>query len=256
MAHYYTQSGQPAYFQQKSNGKGTRPTTIRDARKQNLLPSVTEILKIIDRPGLNNWRIRRAYEISQDTVIRPDENMKSYIERCEKVASKALMQTADRGSEIHDVIEKYYSGQIVTEDMSLMPWVHNVANYVERLTGILGIVDWIPEKTFSVTMLDDYHIMCNGFGGKVDLHSKKHNIVLDWKTKAWVKDDKKSPKGYQEQAMQLSAYEYGLGMDGARRINIFISRDDPELITHTEWDKSYFDHFKCLLDYWYLTKNL
>ena len=52
--HWYTQDGKPMHWVDKADGKGTRNTTLRDARKLNLLPSVTNILKLLNNPELNN----------------------------------------------------------------------------------------------------------------------------------------------------------------------------------------------------------
>ena len=44
MGHYYDENGQPNHFQITQSGKNKgkkRPTTIRDAKKNGWLPSVT-----------------------------------------------------------------------------------------------------------------------------------------------------------------------------------------------------------------------
>ena len=47
--HWYTRDGVPVHTQPKADGKGERPTTLRDARKLAFLPSVTTILKVISK---------------------------------------------------------------------------------------------------------------------------------------------------------------------------------------------------------------
>ena len=44
--------------------EGFRRPTLRDARKNGWLPSVTTIISLLDRPGLRAWRMARAIEIA------------------------------------------------------------------------------------------------------------------------------------------------------------------------------------------------
>ena len=56
--HWYTQEGEPCYTQVTASGKNKgkdRNTTLRDARKQNLLPSVTTVQSIQSKPVIVQW---------------------------------------------------------------------------------------------------------------------------------------------------------------------------------------------------------
>jgi hypothetical protein len=57
--HWYDKEGNPAYTIIGANG-AERNTTLRDARKLNLVPSVTTILGIAAKPALENWKIDQA----------------------------------------------------------------------------------------------------------------------------------------------------------------------------------------------------
>ena len=52
--HWYAADGTPAYRIIGKNGK-ERNTTVRDARERNLVPSVTTVLGLVAKPGLNTW---------------------------------------------------------------------------------------------------------------------------------------------------------------------------------------------------------
>ena len=54
--HWYDHKGNAKYTLIGKNGK-ERNTTLRDARKLILVPSVTGILGIAAKPGLVNWMI-------------------------------------------------------------------------------------------------------------------------------------------------------------------------------------------------------
>jgi len=50
--HWYAQDGSAAYTQPNKSKPGqTRPTTLRDAKKFDLVPSVTGIIGMADKPA-------------------------------------------------------------------------------------------------------------------------------------------------------------------------------------------------------------
>ena len=58
-AHWYQRDGQPLHTVLSAKGE-PRPTTLRDARKLDLLPSVTNILGVIAKPELTAWLQEQA----------------------------------------------------------------------------------------------------------------------------------------------------------------------------------------------------
>jgi len=52
---YRADDGKPQYTVPAKDGS-LRPTTLRDARKMNLLPSVTTVMKIAAKPAINVWK--------------------------------------------------------------------------------------------------------------------------------------------------------------------------------------------------------
>ena len=57
--HWYAQDGEPMYTIVGANGV-ERNTTLRDARKEGFVPSVTTIIGIAAKPSLENWKIDQA----------------------------------------------------------------------------------------------------------------------------------------------------------------------------------------------------
>ena len=57
--HWYDTDGNSQYTIVGANGK-TRNTTLRDARKNGFVPSVTTVLNIAAKPALENWKIKQA----------------------------------------------------------------------------------------------------------------------------------------------------------------------------------------------------
>ena len=61
--HWYDQDGEPKYTIIGANGK-ERNTTLRDAKREGFVPSVTTIIGMIAKPSLENWKIDQALKLS------------------------------------------------------------------------------------------------------------------------------------------------------------------------------------------------
>jgi hypothetical protein len=193
-----------------------RNTTLRDARERNLVPSVTTILNIAAKPGLNVWLQEQAI-LSALTLPRlPDEPESVWLKRVVQDSKSQSRDAADLGTEIHAAIQGFYEGK----KASAFP-VH-VQTCTKAIESHYGARNWIAERAFAHEM---------GFGGKVDLHCD--GIVIDVKTKDF--DDPAKVIGYDEHLMQLAAYRVGLGMPEARCANVFISRTNPDVVAVKEW---------------------
>jgi hypothetical protein len=59
-SHWYSLNGRPCHTVPNKDGDGERNTTLREARKLGLLPSVTSIIGILDKPQLTKWKMREA----------------------------------------------------------------------------------------------------------------------------------------------------------------------------------------------------
>ena len=235
--HWYDRNGAPAYSVIAKNGV-PRPTTLRDARKLNLVPSVTTILNVAAKPALEAWKLNQMMYACL-TLPRVDgETEERFIERIVKDSKEQAKKAAERGTTIHGVIESFYEGIYLADYMDYQVGVD------KAMQASFGDPEWATEKSF-----------CNelGFGGKVDLHSKSgQGIVVDFKTKEFT--DPNTVDAYDEHAMQLAAYRVGLGIPNARCANVFISVTEPGLVKVVEWSEEKMDRawkmFQSLLTYW------
>jgi uncharacterized protein Usg len=236
-AHWYTSTdGAPRYTVKAKDGSD-RPTTLRDARTMNLVPSVTTILKVHAKPGLEVWKNEQMLLAALTLPRAQGESEKSFISRVVADSKETAKAAAGRGTLIHESIEKWYCG-----DKDVRHPV--IADAFEKhVTDHFGQQDWIAEKSFASQL---------GFGGKVDLHCP--NVVIDAKTKEFGPSDEVA--GYDEHLMQLAAYRHGLGLPSARCANVFASVSHPGLIKIVEWsDKDLqkgWEMFTCLLNFWQL----
>ena len=244
MAHYYDPQGQPAYTQIVASGKNKgkeRDTTLRDARKFNLVPSVTTVLSILDKPALTSWKVKNAlhkfgWEIAQwlPAMVR-----KRFITQY-KITEPDMEDKAKRGSEIHAAIEKWLLGGGIDEGYE--PYI----TIVEKVFAQLDIKltdDIRPEYSFTAK---------EGYGGAIDLPVfELEGIILDFKTKDMDAKKAEGQLAYDEHAAQLAAYRVGVGRPNARCFNLFLSRDNPEVYKLHEWTEEEVQHgenifFGCL----------
>lgn len=240
--HWYTREGLPAYTVIGANGK-ERATTLRDARKENLVPSVTTILKVANNPVLNQW-IQKQVLYAALTLPRIEgENDDDFIARVMVDSKEQGKQAADLGTDIHASIQAFYDGK---DDES---YVDHRKGCVRALQERYGDLVWIPERAFAHDM---------GFGGKCDLHNPQGDgIVVDIKTKDFGPDDKID--GYDEHLMQLAAYRVGLGIPSAECANVFVSRTTPGCTYIKEWTQEELERgwlmFHNLLRFWQIKNN-
>ena len=233
--HWYTRTGDPMYTVPSKKDGSQRPTTLRDARERNLVPSVTTILNIAAKPGLNVWLQEQAI-LAALTLPRYENELESvWLRRVVQDSKSQARDAADLGTEIHTAVQGFYEGR----KASAFP-IH-VQTCTKAIESHYGARNWVAERAFAHEM---------GFGGKVDLHSE--GIVIDIKTKDFSDPSKVVP--YDEHLMQLAAYRVGLGMPEARCANVFISRTNPDLAVVTEWAEEDLQRgwkmFTALLSFW------
>lgn len=241
--HWYTKTGEPAYTIVGKNGN-ERNTTLADARKMALVPSVTTILSVADKPALTAWKVDQALMAALTLPRIEGESLDDFKKRAAMDAKQQSIDAADEGTRIHAAIESYYS---MTTGSSGSEWDEKYDSHVRATQAAIyytfGNLDWRPEKSFCSPL---------GYGGKVDLHSDQ--VVIDFKTKDFGPNDK--IVAYDEQIMQLDAYRHGLGYPTATMANVYVSRSHPgevRVIVHEEGD--HYQRFCLLLEYWKLSKK-
>lgn len=248
MGHYYKLDGSPKYTITGKNGK-ERGTTIADAKKLKLVPSVTTIMDVQSKPALIMWLQNQLIEACIDTPFyeamwTKEEYKKYLIGQSKRVGEEA----ATRGTYIHDKLENWALNGCVN-DNSLSLDIHQA---VDLISEKFPEYTFYPEQSFAHK---------DGFGGKVDLWGKNEDgdyVIIDYKTK-----DKTSIKDmvqYDDHRIQLAAYQRGLQLPkNTRRFNLFISVHPDNLglcrlVECKEFDK-YINLFYALKELWQLKNN-
>lgn len=236
--HWYERDGTPKYTVVAKNGQN-RSTTLRDARSLSLVPSVTTIINVAAKPGLDTWKQQQVLLSALTLPKRQDELEADWLERVMQDSKATGKAAAERGTAIHAMIEAYFEGNIIPDAMPMCNAVQEALDYN------FGKQQWFSEKSFAHEL---------GFGGKCDLYAD--NIVVDIKTK---EGDLQNVDIYAEHGMQLAAYREGFGMPTARCANVFVSSTHPGVVKLIEHDSDElaknWKMFVKLLEFWQLKNN-
>ena len=241
--HWYGRDGSPQYTVMAKNGN-PRNTTLADARKMNLVPSVTTIMQCAAKPGLEAWKLNQML-LAALTLPRADgETEDSYVQRIVRDSKEHAKAAANRGTEIHEALEQWYLGVM---HFSMAEYQMGVG---EAVLQAFGKCEWLPEKSFANEL---------GFGGKIDLYTADNGgVVIDFKTKEFSKGNKVD--GFDEHCMQLAAYRMGLDLPDARCANVFVSVTEPGLAVVKEWTQEELERgwamFNALRAFWFAKSGL
>jgi hypothetical protein len=196
-------------------------------------------MSVAAKPALENWKIDQALMAALTLPREAEESLDDFMRRAKADSKEQAIQSAQRGTEIHAMVEAGFSGDGEN---------HAYRAVFNELNALFPSEPWVAEDSFC----------SRGFGGKVDLYSPS-GIVVDFKTKDGLcgKDPRKLV--YDEHGMQLSAYAMGLGLNDPVRVSVFIDRADPTVVLTHHWDsESHEKHskmFLALLEYWQLVKG-
>ena len=201
--HWYLPDGSPAYRIVGKNGK-ERNSTVKDAREHGLLPSVTTIIGCASKgEGLQRWLQEQAILAALTLPRLEGESEEDWLSRVVADSKETAKQAAERGTQIHGVIEAFYEGIYIPE---LPPYVRAVENAINEH---FGSQLWISEKSFAY----------GGFGGKCDLVAKS-GFVVDFKT---TEKELDKLDYFFDHQMQLSAYRMGFEMPKARCAIVYVN---------------------------------
>ena len=242
--HWYTKEGTPAYT---TIGKtGERATTLRDARKEGLLPSVTTIINLMSKAGLDTWKQQQVLLAALTLPREPNEPEQDWLKRVMQDSRATGREAAERGTAIHNIIQGYFEQMYLPEKPAYLEAIDST------LKSAFGSQLWLSEKSFG------HHL---GYGGKCDLMAKPINsqgsgYVVDFKTKD---TDLDKVDIYFEHELQLAAYREGLNLPNARCAILFVNGTTNQVklveIEEAQLQKSW-DCFQHLLRVYQIKNNL
>lgn len=244
-AHWYYPDGRACYELPKKTGGGNKVPTLADARELGLVPSVTTILKTLNKPNLTAWIVEQAVLACVTTPRHPGEAVDAFIKRVmsdEKIQDQERDAAAQRGRAVHEAIANALMYQPYDKNLEIYvaPAVKEVRN--------LGRVIWVERN-----------LAGEGYAGRGDaLTENDRNITLiDIKTGKTI--PKKEP--WLEHRLQTSAYAKCLGNVADRHIvtaNIYLSTTSPgqcAVFVQEDWTRTFEEGFRPLLNFWRFANN-
>jgi hypothetical protein len=249
--HWYDREGNPAYSVTAKNGQ-QRPTTLRDARSLDLCPSVSGIIGVAAKPGLDTWKQQQVLLAALTLPRKPEEPESEWLSRVMQDSKATGRIAADRGTAIHATIQAFFEGALIPEAMPMCRPVE------EAIKAHFGELLLLPELSFAHPL---------GYGGKADLIAKSRHdfdgVAIDIKTKET--EDISKADIWPEHAMQLAAYRQGFNMPKARCANVFVGYKMVNGVTQftgvkvvehepDDLDRSWL-MFTKLLEFWQLKNN-
>ena len=203
--HWYTLDGTPTYEVKGANGK-LRDTTLRDARKLKLVPSVTTVMGVQDKPNLLTWKMNQLLDAAVTCPFHPLlDNEQEWRYKVLKQSNEFTKRAAENGTLIHDSLEQCIKEDFIGCKESIIDVIEPVICYLkENFSGF----EWVAEDSFAHPL---------GFGGKIDLYGIKNKggdneqrMVLDFKTKNKDSGNIDKIKAFDDHHLQTAAYVMGL----------------------------------------------
>lgn len=189
-SHWYKPDGSPAY-----------EATLRDARKQPLYPSVTQVIGQLAKPAVEAWAVNLMSETCFGNPARDGwgdhESIEDYRTRIEPLYQKKREEAANVGSAIHDFAESCMNGKELPMVEGYETQCENLAAWIDENIGAANCEEtfaWVNEEGF-------------GYGGRIDAYGflkDGRRFLLDFKTQNMK--GKKTPAYYPEWKYQLAAY--------------------------------------------------
>ncbi len=239
LAHWYSQTGEPMHFVERSDGKGTRPATLRDAKKLGLLPSPTSVLKVLRAPQLEAWLIEQACLAVLTAPRKEGEALDAFVERVlhtERQQDEQAAKARDLGTAIHDAIANALQG----------------VNYPADLDGF--VLPAIAQmRQFGKMRGCEFVVVGQGCAGRLDAWFEDDSgkqTVIDVKTTS----NPPLKGSWLEHKLQLSFYGKALPLAITdQTANVYISTKVPGVVAvdiHKDWATTYEQGFLPLLQYW------
>lgn len=218
--HWYDFDGDARHTILSAKGE-PRPTTLRDAKKFNWLPSVTTVMKVMAAPELDRWKQQQVLMASLTLPRNPGESDEQYCARIMEDAFKQVEDAADLGTQIHKALENHFQGMVYDPDME--PYVSPVKKWVAD-NGVKFLKHELRLVNAEI-----------GYAGTTDALIEKDGVlhVLDYKSRKTKSEYKITPWG--KEPMQIAAYATIAG--ATRGVNLYISTTEPGRIGEAWYDE-------------------
>ena len=228
-AHWYRRDGEPLHSVLSAKGE-PRPTTLRDARKLGLLPSVTNILGVINKPELVEWKMTQAVLAALTLPRKDGEDLGVFAKRVVEDAQSQVKGAAEFGSAFHAGAEQVAKSLEVDPAGPYAAWLNLHRAWFQA--NCIRVV-W-TERVLVNTEL--------GYAGTADLlveHQQYGLTLVDYKTQG-VKPGPggrpAGPRAYGSWCQQLAAYRRAIGRPMAC-LSVIVNSTEPTAPVEHVWSE-------------------
>jgi hypothetical protein len=223
-AHWYRRDGEPLHSVPAASGE-LRPTTVRDARKLGLLPSVTNVLGVINKPELVEWKMTQAVLAALTLPRQAGEELGVFAKRVVDDAQSQVKGAAEFGTAFHAGAERVAKSLEVDQAGPYAGWLNLFRDWFQA--NCVRVV-WTERVLVSREL---------GYAGTADLlveHQAYGLTLVDYKTQL-VKPGGKA-RAYGSWCQQLAAYRRTLGVSVAC-MNLIVNSAEPAAPVEHVWSE-------------------
>lgn len=240
--HWYERDGTPCYEVPNKSKGGMRPTTLRDAKKLNLIPSVTTLLRVIDKPALKRYfqqqMVEAALSLTDKEAALPE---KEKVARIYELADEHRNAAAQTGTDFHAWVERMLtdlsteaedyrtdlalqvvkdllfsnpndpkpSASTIATERTVVAETYKFLPYAGKLDGILKLHDdhWFRTREDWVAS------QCAEYWSQ----NIEPRLLLDVKVRGNIKQP------YDEDVAQLAAYKHGIESTLGQQVHLCAS---------------------------------
>ena len=209
--------GEPAYG-----------STLREARKEHLLPSVTTVLKEKSNFQLQSWREEQKILAALTLPDIPGETVDEKVKRIISDADAQSKTARETGDVVHKLVERILLGENPT---FLSEYSHVIRE------GVKGAIKVFYEHKAVTEHVESMFVNIGmGYGCRIDWGGKLLGInsLVDVKTQG-NKPGKKMVK-YPEWCWQLAANSMAMPTMVSRHVNIAVSTTEPGYVEVFDWE--------------------
>ena len=272
---YHAATGAPCYqVPMATNPALRRAPEIRDARKLALLPSVTTVLGIVNRPGIQFWRMQQfllavrefqaqgglgpsaegvaALGVSPEALDAAGTEAEERMDEIDglddaqwravqQLYSRRVSQAADLGSQVHDLLERHIRWRYQLGSAGTGTGTGTGAGskpaWPDFVAPMRDAVDhWLDEAVDGVLHVERSFASRYGYGGKVDLVCRlRDGDVAVCDFKTQAARKRFALHSYWPS--QLAAYAVGLGVPTARLVNVCLDTTTPGTYLVKDWTR-------------------
>jgi len=247
-SHWYSADGKPVHhlpYADKKRAGELRPTTLADARKLSLKPSVTTVDKLIVNKALEAWKIENAI-LAALTLPRIDgETDDAFAARVASDTQETASTAATFGTAIHDCCEAYLMERKRTDLVTLAPFCGPVFDWIdENVEEVIGCEYVVVSNLGYAGRVDTKVALKHGRSAYNDLAASNPNFngvaIIDLKTR---KPNGGKLRSYDSDSRQLSAYLQAEqdspagGLRPTETANLYISSVEPMAPVFKAWSQ-------------------